>query len=47
MNLPLFCKGAVITVNGEEAVRVASTQDAKQLFQTLVVFMKKKMQMKK
>lgn len=29
MNLPLFCKGAVITVNGEEAVRVASTQDAK------------------
>ena len=28
MNLPLFCKGAVISVNGVEAARVASTQDA-------------------
>ena len=29
LNIPLFCKGAVISVNGNEAVRVASTQDAK------------------
>jgi len=28
LNIPLFCKGAVINVNGEEAVRVASIQDA-------------------
>lgn len=29
LNIPLFCKGAVISVNGNEAVRVASVQDAK------------------
>lgn len=35
LNIPLFCKGAVISVNGNEAVRVASVQDAKTVIKNI------------
>ena len=35
LNIPLFCRGAVIKVNGVDAVRVASVQDAKAVIQNI------------